>query len=107
VQHRISTAGQPVTAKFRRLDSVRLAVTRAEFDAMLAAGIVRWSHSNWSSPLHMVRKKCGGWRPCGDFRRLNNITTADRYPLPNMADLSAHLAGCQLFTKLDIQKGYL
>jgi hypothetical protein len=107
VQHQISTTGQPVTAKFRRLDPVRLAAARAEFDSMLAAGIVHRSHSSWSSPFHMVRKKCGGWRPCGDFRRLNNITAADRYPLPNMADLSARLAGCQFFTKLDLQKGYL
>jgi hypothetical protein len=35
------------------------------------------------------------------------LTTADRYPLPNMADLSARLAGCQVFSKIDLQKGYL
>jgi Reverse transcriptase (RNA-dependent DNA polymerase) len=55
----------------------------------------------------MVRKKDGSWRPCGDFRRLNLITTEDRYPLPNMADLSSHLEGCTVFSKLDLQKGYL
>jgi cleavage and polyadenylation specificity factor subunit 1 len=107
VLHRITTKGQPVTSKFRRLDPVRLAAARKEFDAMLAAGIIRRSNSGWSSPLHMVRKKDGGWRPCGDFRRLNILTTADRYPLPNMADLSARLAGCQVFSKIDLQKGYL
>jgi hypothetical protein len=73
----------------------------------LKAGIVRSSNSGWSSPLHMVRKKDGGWRPCGDFRRLNLLTSADRYPLPNMADLSAQLTGCSFFTKIDLQKGSL
>jgi transposase InsO family protein len=107
VQHAITTSGPPVVSKFRRLDPERLAAARKEFDAMLKAGIVRRSQSGWSSPLHMVRKKDGGWRPCGDFRRLNVITAADKYPLPNMADLSARLAGCSLFTKLDLQKGYL
>jgi transposase InsO family protein len=107
VQHRIATAGSPVVSKFRRLDPERLAAARKEFDAMLEAGIVRRSDSGWSSPLHMVRKKDGGWRPCGDFRRLNLITAADKYPLPNMQDLSARLAGCRFFTKLDLQKGYL
>jgi RNase H-like domain found in reverse transcriptase/Reverse transcriptase (RNA-dependent DNA polymerase) len=107
VQHRIATAGSPVVSKFRRLDPERLAAARKEFDAMLEAGIVRCSDSGWSSPLHMVRKKDGGWRPCGDFRRLNLITAADKYPLPNMQDLSARLAGCRFFTKLDLQKGYL
>jgi hypothetical protein len=74
---------------------------------MLAAGVIRRSSSCWSSPLHMVRKKDGSWRPCGDFRRLNLITTEDRYPLPNMADLSSRLDGCTIFSKLDLQKGYL
>jgi Reverse transcriptase (RNA-dependent DNA polymerase) len=74
---------------------------------MLAAGVVRRSASCWASPLHMVRKKDGSWRPCGDFRRLNLITTEDRYPLPNMADLSSRLEGCTVFSKLDLQKGYL
>jgi Reverse transcriptase (RNA-dependent DNA polymerase) len=55
----------------------------------------------------MVRKKDGGWRPCGNFRRLNLLTSADRYPLPNMADLSAQLTGCSFFTKIDLQKDYL
>jgi Reverse transcriptase (RNA-dependent DNA polymerase) len=96
-----------VTAKFRRLNPELLKAARAEFDAMLKAGIVGRSNSGWSSPLHMVRKKDGGWRPCGDFRRLNLLTSADRYPLPNMADLSAQLTGCNFFTKIDLQKGYL
>ena len=107
VQHHLVTSGPPVTAKFRRLDPTRLAAAKAEFDDMLKAGVVRRSSSCWSSPLHMVRKKDGGWRPCGDFRRLNRITAEDKYPLPNMADLAARLDGCTIFSKLDLQKGYL
>ena len=54
----------------------------------------------------MVQKPGGGWRPCGDFRRLNQITTPDRYPLPNMQDLAIHLHGTTIFSKLDLVKGY-
>jgi Reverse transcriptase (RNA-dependent DNA polymerase)/RNase H-like domain found in reverse transcriptase len=107
VQHHIETSGRPVTAKFRRLDPARLAAAKAEFGKMLAAGVVRRSSSCWSSPLHMVKKKDGSWQPCGDFRRLNLATTEDKYPLPNMADLSSRLEGCKVFSKLDLQKGYL
>jgi hypothetical protein len=59
-----------------------------------------------SASCHMVRKKDCGWWPCGDFCRLNMVTTDDKYPLPNMGDLSARLDGCTIFTKLDLQKGY-
>jgi hypothetical protein len=112
VQHVISTVGQPSTARFRRLDPTRLDPTRlaaakAEFQAMLDEGIIRRSCSQWSSPLHMVRKKDGSWRPCSDYRRLNLQTVEDKYPLPNMADLVAHLDCCTVFSKLDLRKGYL
>ena len=73
---------------------------------MEKAGIVRRSFSLWSSPLHMVPKPDGTWRPYGDIRRLNAATVPDRYPLSAVADFSARIAGSKLFSKLDLQKGY-
>jgi hypothetical protein len=107
VQHVIQTTGQPVTAKFRRLDPARLAAAKREFQTMLDEGIIRRSSSQWSSPLHIVQKKDGSWRPCGDYRQLNLQTVEDKYPLPNMVDLAARLDGCRIFSKLDLRKGYL
>jgi hypothetical protein len=54
----------------------------------------------------MMPKKDGSWRPCGDYHRLNMITTPDKYPLPNMQDLSNGLDGCRVFSKVDFVKGY-
>ena len=106
VYHHIQTTGPPVYAKARRLDPDKLIEAKAEFDRMEAAGIVRRSDSAWASPLHMVRKADNSWRPCGDFRRLNTVTKPDRYPVPNMQDLTARLHGSTIFSKLDLKKGY-
>jgi hypothetical protein len=90
-----------VFAKARHLDPDKLRKAEAVFRELEAAGIIRRSDLPWSSPLHMVRKKDGSWRPCGDYRRLNLATPHDRYPLPSILDLSNKLHGC-----IDLVKGY-
>jgi len=107
VEHTIDTGGhRPVFAKPRRLAPDKLRIAEAEFIKLEASGIIRRSNSAWASPLHMVPKKDGSWRPCGDYRRLNTVTTPDRYPLPNMQDLANGLDGCTVFSKIDLVKGY-
>jgi hypothetical protein len=106
VEHHIRTSGPPNASRFRRLDAEKLAAAKAEFLQLEKDGIVRRSDSPWSSPLHMVRKADGTWRPCGEFRHLNMVTVADSYPLPNMLDFAGKAAGCTIFSKIDLRKGY-
>ena len=54
----------------------------------------------------MVKKKDGGWRPFGNYRRLNNVIITDRYPLPHIADFTSKIAGSTVFSRLDLLKGY-
>ncbi|GJQ65324.1 hypothetical protein Trydic_g7440 [Trypoxylus dichotomus] len=88
-QHQIETTGPPVSARARRLSPDKLAAAKLEFQHMVKLGICRPSKSQWSSPLHMVPKRGGSWRPCGDFLALDAITK----PVPNLQDFNAELSG--------------
>jgi hypothetical protein len=80
-----------------RLDPEKHRIAEEEFLALEKAGIIRRSNSPWTSPLHLVPKKDGSWRPCGDYCRLNAVTIPDRYPLPNMQSLNDLMVGCTVF----------
>lgn len=101
-----TTSGPPVTSRPRRKDPERLRHAKKEFDDMLACGTARCSSSPWSSPLHLVRKKDNGWRPCGDYRALNARTVPDQYPVRHIQDFSQQLSGCMIFPKIDLIKAY-
>jgi len=104
--HRIVTSGPPLFSKPRPLPPAKLEVAKAEFDKLLSLGIVRPTDSPWASPLHLVKKADGSWRPCGDYRRLNAVTQPDRYTIPNIQTIHHQLAGATVFSRLDLVKAY-
>ncbi|CAF4400316.1 unnamed protein product, partial [Didymodactylos carnosus] len=73
---------------------------------MLASKQVRPSNSPWSSPVLLVKKKDGTVRFVVDYRKLNNVTTKDTYPIPNIEQTLNRLNRNKYFTKLDLKSGY-
>src|SRR6202023_2410653 len=73
----------------------------------LSKGYIRPSKSPNASPFFFVSKKDSGkLRPCQDYRRLNDATIKNAYPLPRVSDLLDKLKGAKYFTKLDLRWGY-
>ncbi|CDO77972.1 hypothetical protein BN946_scf184861.g1 [Trametes cinnabarina] len=72
----------------------------------LRTGRIRPSKSPWGAPFFFVKKKDGKLRPVQDYRRLNEMTKKNKYPLPLMTELLDRLKGAKYYTKLDIRWGY-
>ena len=106
VRHHIPTNSPPVQSRARRLDPEKLAVAKAELEKLVDLGIAYRGKSEWSSPLLVTTKPCGGWRVCGDYRRLNAMTTDDCYPVRSLQDFTSELSGMKFFSKVDLMKGY-
>jgi transposase InsO family protein len=75
-------------------------------DENLKTGRIRLSKSTMASSFFFVKKKDGKLRPVQDYRRLNDLTIKNRYPLPLMKDMLNRLQGAKYFTKLDVRWGF-
>jgi hypothetical protein len=72
----------------------------------LAKGFIEASQAPFASPVLFVKKANGGLRFCIDFRRLNDITRKDRYPLPLIDETLSRLSKAKIYTKLDIRQAF-
>ncbi|KAL1272916.1 hypothetical protein QQF64_028778 [Cirrhinus molitorella] len=106
-QHEIETGdAMPIRLRPRRLPFARQdAADKALLD-MQRAGIIEPSESAWAAPVVMVPKKGGQWRFCVDYRRLNEVTRKDSYPIPRVDESLDLVAGSSWFTSLDLRTGY-
>ena len=106
-EHRIETKDAvPIKMAPYKIALHKLPAIRAEIQEMLEKGVVVPSKNPFSSPIVMVPKKDGTNRMCIDYRKLNEITVKDAYPLPRIGQTIDALQGAGFFSSLDLASGY-
>ncbi len=97
---------KPVAQPYRRLPPSHYSAVKAHLNDLLKKGIITTSTSPYAAPIVVVKKKSGEIRLCCDYRKLNNITRRDAFPLPRIDECLDALGGARFFSTLDLASGY-
>ena len=107
VKHKIPTGdANPVRLPPYRVPHAYRQVLKQELEDMMKRRIIEPSVAEWSFPIVLVGKKDGTTRLCVDYRRLNELTTTDAYPMPRVDDIIDRVGGANFFSTLDLTKRY-
>ncbi|UYV78594.1 hypothetical protein LAZ67_16002094, partial [Cordylochernes scorpioides] len=106
-KHRIDTEdAKPIKHKPYRVSAKERDIIKEQIDEMLTEGIIRPSSSPWSFPVILVKKRDGKYRFCVDYRKLNNVTVKDVYPIPRIDEVMDTLQGSTHFSAKYLRSGY-
>lgn len=108
LEHTIYLEGNPAPVKqrYRLLSPALQEQVHAEIKKLLDKGIVRPSISPWASPIVVVKKKNGDIRVCTDYRKLNELSAGNAYPLPRIHEMLDRLKSAYYVSTLDLESGY-
>ncbi|CAG2194672.1 Transposon Ty3-G Gag-Pol polyprotein,Transposon Ty3-I Gag-Pol polyprotein,Leucine-rich repeat-containing protein 43 [Mytilus edulis] len=107
VRHTINTGNNaPVKQPPRRTPIHMREEVDRHIDDMLERGVIEPADGPWSSGIVLVKKKDGTTRFCVDYRKVNDLTVKDAYPLPRIDDSLEQLSGNKWFSTLDLCSGY-
>lgn len=112
ITHEIRTKNEnPIYCKIYRYPQIHEKEIERQVKEMLEQGIIKESNSPYNSPLWIVPKKLDNskikkWRIVIDYRKLNEISIDDKFPIPNIDSILDKLGKAQYFTTLDLAKGF-
>lgn len=107
LRHAIHTGSSlPIRQHLRRTPPAQRTIVKHLIKEMTDNDVIQPSKSGWASPIVLAKKKDGSVRFCVDYRKLNEVTRKDAYPLPRIDDTLETLSESQLFSTLDLASGY-
>ena len=112
ITHEIKVKDEnPIYCKAYRYPQIHEKEIDRQIEEMLKQGIIRESNSPYNSPLWIVPKKLDNsltkkWRIVIDYRKLNEKSIDDKFPIPNIEGILDRLGRAQYFTILDLAKGF-
>lgn len=75
-------------------------------DENLNRGWIAPSNAPFAAPILFVKKANGDLRLCVDYRKLNEISVKDGYPLPRIDEILSQMSKAKVFTKLDLRSAF-
>lgn len=102
---------KPINIKNYRHPECHKTEIEKQIGEMLQKNIIEESDSPYNAPVWVVPKKLDAsgkkkWRIVIDFRKLNELTDQDAYPLPNSDEIFDHLGKAKFFSALDLSSGF-
>jgi hypothetical protein len=95
----------PIKQHPYRLNPTKQQQLKEEVQYLLDNNFIEPSTSCWSSPCILVPKPNGSYRMCTDYRKVNNITKTDTFPIPRIDDCIDRIGNARFITKFDLLKG--
>jgi hypothetical protein len=96
----------PIAKRSYKMDIKELKELKKQLKEQLDKGFIQQSSSSWGAPFLFVEKKDSSKRLVVDYHSLNEVTTKNKYPLPNSNDLFDQQKGAKVFCKIDLRSGY-
>ena len=103
-KHKIHTGDHPPIRQnpYRFSEAQKMEVEK-QVSEMLRLGVIVPAVTDWSSPVTLAPKRDGTYRFCIDYRKLNDITRKDSFPVPRLDEALSIMRGCDRFSVQDAQ----
>ena len=89
-----------------RLNPSKQKYLKEEIKYLIENDFIEPSNSSWSCPCIFVPKPDGSYRMCTDYRKVNNLTKTNTFPVPPMDECIDKVGKARYVTKFDLPKGF-